>query len=149
MHIQNWSCWWPGAKAPGHQCLLCWLNNHWIMCIGPISYRYTTVKRIQYYIVKNKEEMHPVILGLIHWGWVTHKCVSKLTTIGSDNGLSPGWRQANIWTNAWILLIRTLGTKFSEISSEIHTFSFKKMHLKIVVCEMAAILPQPQCVNTP
>ena len=25
--------------------------------------------------------------------------------IGSDNGLSPGRRQAIIWTNAWILLI--------------------------------------------
>ena len=25
-----------------------------------------------------------------HWGRVTHICVSKLTTIGSDNGLSPG-----------------------------------------------------------
>ena len=27
------------------------------------------------------------------------------TTIGSDNDLSPGRRQANIWTNARILLI--------------------------------------------
>ena len=31
----------------------------------------------------------------------------------------------------------------SEILSEIHTFSFNRMHLKI----MAAILSQPQCVN--
>ena len=42
---------------------------------------------------------------LTHWGRVTHKCVSKLTIIGSDNGLSPGRRQAIIWTNAGILLI--------------------------------------------
>ena len=68
---------------------------------------------------------------LTHWGRVTHIWVSKLTVIGSDNGLSPGWRQAIIWTNAGILLIRTLGTNFSEILSEIHTFSFKKMHLKM------------------
>ena len=40
-------------------------------------------------------------------------------------------RQAIIWTNAGILLIRTLGTNFSEILSEIHAFSFKKMHLKM------------------
>ena len=26
---------------------------------------------------------------LTHWGWVMHICVSKLTTIGSDNGLAP------------------------------------------------------------
>ena len=44
-----------------------------------------------------------------------HICVSKQTIIGSDNGLSPGRRQAIIWTNAGILLIGTLGTNFSEI----------------------------------
>ena len=68
---------------------------------------------------------------LTHWGRVTHICVSKLTTIGSDNGLSPGRRQAIIWTNDRILLIRTLGKNLREILSEIHSFSFKKMHLKI------------------
>ena len=68
---------------------------------------------------------------LTHWGRVTHICVSKLTIIGSDKGLSPDRRQAIIWTNAGILLIRTLGTNFSEILGEIHSFSFKKMHLKM------------------
>ena len=68
---------------------------------------------------------------LTHWGWVTHICVSNLTIIGSDNGLSPGRRQAIIWTNAGILLIRTLGTNFSEILGEIHSFSFSKIHLKM------------------
>ena len=62
---------------------------------------------------------------------MTHICVSKLTIIGSDNGLSTGRRQAIIWTNAGILLIWTLGKNFSEILSEIPAFSFKKMHLKI------------------
>ena len=57
----------------------------------------------------------PGLNGLIHWGRVTQICVSKLTIIGSDNGLSSGWRQAIIWTNAGILLIWTLGTDFSEI----------------------------------
>ena len=68
---------------------------------------------------------------LTHWGRVTHICVSKLTIIGSDNGLSPGRRQAIIWINARILLIRPLGTNFSEILIRIQTFSFKKMHLKM------------------
>ena len=31
---------------------------------------------------------------LTHWGRVTHICVCKLTFISSDNGLSPGRRQA-------------------------------------------------------
>ena len=68
---------------------------------------------------------------LTHWGRVTHLCASKLTSIASDNGLSPRRRQAIIWTNAGILLIGPLGTNFNEILSEIHTFSFKKMRLKM------------------
>ena len=68
---------------------------------------------------------------LTHWGRVAHICVSKLTIIGSDNGLMPCRRQTIIWNNAGILLIRTSGTNFSEIVSQIHAFSFKKMHLKM------------------
>ena len=69
--------------------------------------------------------------ALTHWGRVTHICVGKLTIIGSDNGLSPGRRQAIIWTNVGILLIGPLGTNFSEMLIKIYTFSFKKMHLKM------------------
>ena len=68
---------------------------------------------------------------LTQWDRVTHICVSKLTIIGSDNGLSPDRRQAIFWTNAGILLIGPLGTNFSEISIEFLTFSFKKMCLKV------------------
>ena len=68
---------------------------------------------------------------LTHWGRVTHICVGNLTIIGSDSGLSPGRRQAIIWTNAGILSIGPLGTDFSEILIKIHTFSFKKMNLKM------------------
>ena len=68
---------------------------------------------------------------LTHWGRVTHICVGKLTIIGSDNGLSPGRRQAIIWTNAGILLIEPLGTNFSEILIGIRIFSLKKMRLKM------------------
>ena len=63
---------------------------------------------------------------LTHSSWVTHICASKLTIIGSDNGLSPDRCQAIIWTNAGILLIGPLGTNFSEILIEILTFSFEK-----------------------
>ena len=68
---------------------------------------------------------------LTHWGRVTHICVGNLTIIGSDNGLSPGRRQAIIWTNAGILLIGPLETNFSEIWIAIETFSLRKMHLKM------------------
>ena len=49
---------------------------------------------------------------LTHWGQVVQICVCKLTIIGSDNGLSPGWRQAIIWPNTGMLLIGPLGTNF-------------------------------------
>ena len=68
---------------------------------------------------------------LTHWGRVTHICVGNLTIIGSDNGLSPGRRQAIIWTNAGILLIGPLGTNFDEIVIGIQTFSLKKIYLKM------------------
>ena len=79
---------------------------------------------------------------LTHWGRVTHMCVSKLTIIDSDNGLSPGRRQAIIWTNAGILLIGPLGTNFSEILNKIYTFSFKKMYLKMLSGKL-----QPFCLG--
>ena len=70
-------------------------------------------------------------LTLTHWGRETHKCVGNLTTIGSDNGLSPGRCQAIIWTNAGILLIGPWGANFSEILIEILILSFKKMWFKV------------------
>ena len=54
-----------------------------------------------------------------------HICASKLTVIGSDSGLSPGRRQAIIWTNAGVLLIGPLKTNFSELLIEIYAFLFK------------------------
>ena len=60
-----------------------------------------------------------------------HTCIRQLTSIGSDNGLLPGRRQAVIKTNAGILLIWPLGTNFSEIFIEMQPFLLNKMHLKM------------------
>ena len=84
---------------------------------------------------------------LTHWGRVTHICISKITIIGSDNGLSPGRRQAIIWTNAEILLITPLGTNFSEIIIRVQTFSFKKMELRMSSAKWRHILARPQWVK--
>ena len=62
---------------------------------------------------------------------MTHICANKLTIIGLDNVMSPGLHQAIIWTNAVILLIRPLGTNFSEILIEIYAFSFNRMYRKM------------------
>ena len=77
-------------------------------------------------------------------------CISKLAIIGSDHGLLAGQGQAIIWTSDGILLTRNLGTNFSKIFSEIHTFSFKKMHLKMSLTSVKwwVIFSWPQCVNS-
>ena len=62
---------------------------------------------------------------------MTHICIGKLTIIGSNDSSLSGWCQVIIWTDVGILWIRTLGTTFTEILSKIHTFSLKKMHLKM------------------
>ena len=69
--------------------------------------------------------------------------MGNLTIIGSHNGLSPGRRQAIIWTNAGILLIRPLGTNLWSSDMLIQENAFE-----IVVCKKAAILSRPQYVNT-
>ena len=80
---------------------------------------------------------------------MTHRYISNLIIIGSDNGLSPGQCQAIIWTNAGILLIRTWGTNFSEILSEIYTYFIQENAFENVVCEMSVILSRPQVLSKP
>ena len=87
-----------------------------------LSYRYcfycTFVLLSQQWLNKDAQSIYIYIYIYIR--------VSKLTIIGSDNGLSPGQRQAIIWTNAEIHLMGPLGTNFSENLIGIQTFSFKK-----------------------
>ena len=85
---------------------------------------------------------------LTHWGRVTHICVSKLTIIGSDNGLSPGRRQAIIWTNHGILLLGPLGIHFSEILIGIRTFSFRKCTWKCRLRNGVYFVSVSMCFNT-
>ena len=94
----------------------------WRRLINPCARYHLVVKRCP-----------SIRIHLTHWGRVTHICVGKLISIGSDNGLSPERRrQAITWTNAGILLIGPLGTNFSENLIEIQTFSLKKIRLKML-----------------
>ena len=71
-----------------------------------------------------------ILIGINSFG-PSDAYMRQLTLIGSDNGLAPGRHQSITWINASILLIGPLGTHFSDILIEIHTFSFTKMHLNI------------------
>ena len=86
--------------------------NPWQVVISGLAYIYLTWPRY-----------NTVNFPLTHWGRVMHICVSKIIIIGSDNGLSPGRRQAIIWPIAGILLFRPSGTKFSKI-----LIKFKRYH---------------------
>ena len=79
---------------------------------------------------------------LTHGGRTTYTYVGNRTIIGSGNGLSPGRCRAIVWTNAGIWLIAPSGTNFSEILIDIHTFSLKKMHLK-----MSSVKWRPSCLG--
>ena len=81
-----------------------------------------------------------------HWGRMTHICVSKLTLILSDSGLSPGRRHAVILTTAGMLLIGLLPTHVSDILIKISIFSLKNP-FENVVWKVTAILSRPQSVN--
>ena len=72
----------------------------------------------------------------------------NLTIIGSDNCLSPGRRQAIIWTEAGILLIGPSETDFNEIWIKKSYIFIQENLFDNVVRKMAAILSWPPCVNT-
>ena len=72
-----------------------------------------------------------------------HLCISKVTILGSDNGLSSGWCQAINWTNDGILLILPIRTMKYQ-SKFIYLHSRK---IANVIWEMSAILSH--CVNYP
>ena len=111
-------------------CILIWISLKFVSNV-PTDNKSVLVQVMAWHQTGDKPLPELMLAQLTHWGRVTHICVGKLTNIGSDNGLSPGRRQAIIWTNAGILLIGPLGTNLSECLIVVHIFSFNKMHLKM------------------
>ena len=107
-------------------------KNFTLVPKGPYDNKWSLVQVTAWRRKENKPLHEPMTTHFndAYTGMHHLSCVSNLTIIGSDNGLSPGRRQAVIWTNAEILLIGSLGTNFNEILIKIHAFSFKKMHFK-------------------
>ena len=108
------------------------MGNQWYMMFMPTKWHIYTCNIIlttRYNEVHIHNEVH-IRLKLIEAERRIYASVNY-AIIGPDNALSPDRRQAIIRTNAGILLIGPLGTNFSEIFIEIHTFSFNKIHLKI------------------
>ena len=134
--------------------LFSWSEMAYLCSIVPLSNRTSdSLTKVQVQIMKRWYllcDLHYSFDGfqhiccfllLTHWGRMTHKCASKIFIIGSDNGFSPSRRQAIIWTNVWILLIGPLGIYLNEISIEINTCSFEKMHLKMYSAKWGLFRP--------
>ena len=115
------------------------LNELMFSSVIRIYFRETEIKCRRWLIfhIYNMMLNSPILIDMTHtttlphWGPVRHICVCYLTIIGSDNGLSPGRRQAIIWTYAFILLIGPLGKNFNESSVGIHTGIHSVIHFKI------------------
>ena len=75
----------------------------YILALAPKSYVYHPCKLcVLFALIKNMVSigmhvsLNDFMTPLTHWGRVTHTCISKITIIGSDNGLLPGQHQAII-----------------------------------------------------
>ena len=139
--MMTWPC--ADTKSLSEQILIhhqvsvaiCCLAHRWLVtttCVSGLGHYWFGRWLVACLAPSHLDQFCPGLNELTHWGWVPHIHISKLTIIGSDNGLSPGRCQAIVWTNAVICLIGPLGTNFNEILIEIYTFSFKKMHLKML-----------------
>ena len=84
--------------------------NYQMKLLDGNVYDYINILHIWYFSNASTTQIYSYdIIAVNCWGRVTHKCISKLTIIGSYNGLSPVGRHAIIWTNAGMLLIGPLG----------------------------------------
>ena len=68
-------------------------------------------------------------------------------SIGSDNGLSPIWSQASIWTNAGSFSVGPIETDSGENFNQNVIFFIHENASENIVCEMAAILSTGRWVN--
>ena len=83
--------------------------------------------------------------SLTHWGWLMHICINKLTIIGSDNGLLPGWHLAineTILEFYWNLINKVLLNLKQKACILIHENAFEN-----ILYKMVAFLSQHQCVE--
>ena len=104
-------------------------------------------KTMLWYCMLYSVHHYAYVQGLTQWGRVTHICVSNLTIIGLDNGLSSSWSEAIIWINVGILFIGPLGTKLQWNFIQNPHFFIRENPFQNVIWEMSPILSQPQCVN--
>ena len=100
----------------------------------------------RYEIISGEENIYLISIvimenTLTHWGRITHICVGKLTTNGSDTATSHYLNQC------WDIVNWTHGNKLQWKLNRNLYISIQENAFVNVVWKMAAILSRPQCVN--
>ena len=83
---QYLGCWFPWAVY-AHLCEFAYTAEVLQSCVNMWVYFYFNMQWINISCITH---------SLTHWGWVMYICISNLSNLGSDNGLSPSQRQAII-----------------------------------------------------
>ena len=91
-----------------------------------------------------------IILGytspLTHWGRMMHICVSKLTIIGLE-WLVAWWARSHYLNQCWNIVKWNCRNKLQwNLQQNSHIF-IQENAFENIVCKMAAILSQPQCIK--
>ena len=129
-------------QSKQYRCMAWAKGSFYLLCRSPIIRKTQTGLVTEYFVFGSKKyEYTSANIPNIS------SCVSKITIIGSDSGLTPSRHQAIICTNAGIVLIRPSGTNFSEILIEIHIFYFQKMHLKMSPAKCRPFFSRSQCIH--
>ena len=113
-----------------HNFLLRIIRYLYLRSIYKLRY-FQELSEIKYQSKINMLWQQPIFERTRLWTNLPTHAVLTHWAIGQDNGLSPGRRQAIIWTNDGILLIVPVRTNFNEILIEICKFSFKKIHFNM------------------
>ena len=129
------------------------------MCYEPLHYRFSRSKMKDYFDVLQLRINHQwnIIyqITLMLRVFKNHEVIEvqqriyaslKQDIIGSDDVLSPARRQAIIDTSTELFQIPLSGTKYSEISIKIQSFSVKKLDLKMSSAKWWPFVG-PRCVR--
>ena len=85
--------------------------------------------------------------GLTHWGRVTHICVSKLRHLWFRWWLVAFSAPSHNPNQCWYIVNWTLVSKRQWKINDNSNIFIQENAFENVICEMAAILSRPQCVN--
>ena len=114
-----------------------------ILFTGWQDLSYRRIRNLHFNLCSRWLNLRLDICFLMHWGRVTHICVSKLTIIGSDNGLL----LSHYLNQCWNVVNSNLRNKLQWNLKRNSCIFIQENAFQNVVCEMASILCRPQCVN--